>query len=155
MITFYPSDYIKNFIIEKGREEKLPGMGGGIIDARKYIHTLIDSLYAESWAFAELQPGPVVDRIQQRLWSGLQANVGHVAYFPPDDAAKDAVVEAGLRAKIPGMGGGLFDSRKYVTFAVTKLAEKNIRLVLLIKDGSTNQIWDRLNNQTSAPIPEW
>lgn len=155
MIIFNPSAQMAETIIQKGKEAGMPGMGGGFIDARPHIRKLVSSLYDSSYVFAQLYQGPVVDRIFSQLQHGETANVGNMAIFEPDQASKQVIIAIGNQAGIPGMSGGLFDSRKYVEDAVDRLAAEGVRLVFLAKSQATAQIWDRLNQQTTATINEW
>lgn len=155
MITFLSEEHAYNLIIERAQAKKMPGMGGGLFDARGHIRKLTQALYSNRYLFAEMLSGPVVNEVLAQISKGEQAIVANKAYFLPNDGAIQAVTEIGIQSGIPGLKGGLIDTRSYVKFAVEELSSLDIYVVFLVNDAQTSAVWAKINNQSAAQIAEW
>jgi hypothetical protein len=159
VVTFYPEECITNFIIEAGQREKMPGMSGGLLDVRPYIKKMIIALYEVHHVFTQI-PGnqleaPVADKILSQIGQGLEANVANLAFFYPPLSSKHVIADIGVALEIPGMKGGLFDTRKYVVFAVDKLTAMDYYLTRLSDEPATSALWQKLWANQPAVIAEW
>ncbi len=75
MIEIMPPEKAKETVLSVAVDLKLPGSGGGLIDARPSMRQLLDELYRRGYAVALMTDSPVVQKVYEKLNAGQSANL--------------------------------------------------------------------------------